>query len=134
MRLIPLASLIVTLLVAGCRHDKPVLQPQQAPPATVEKARQIQAAYQRAASGVVVGLVSDVNPDLYLAAVSEVAVSDFHPGDVVTFVDSNQNPVTTGSVLRIAGNALHVKYDPPRLAGGRPPKVGDLMVRFMRSR
>ena len=42
--------------------------------------------------------------------------------------DTDQNPLTSGTVLRISGDALHLRYDTPE-AGRRAPVIGDLAVK-----
>ena len=76
-----------------------------------------------------IGQVSEVSPDENRAAVSDITTEGLKDGDIVTFLDGNQKPLTTGKIIRVLPDSIHVKYDAP-LEGGRVPIVGDLAVRF----
>ena len=53
-------------------------------------------------------------------SISEIPTRDFRPDDLVTFIDSQANPIINGHVSTIRGNTLSVRYDPPT-AGQRAP-------------
>ncbi len=76
-----------------------------------------------------VGQVDEVNPDENTASVGNIDTTGLAEGEIVTFLDGNQKPLTTGKIIRVLPGAIHVKYTAP-LANGRPPIVGDLAVRF----
>ncbi len=48
---------------------------------------------------------------------------------MITFLDGNQKVLTTGKVIRVLPEAVHVKYEAPA-TGSRAPVVNDLAVRF----
>lgn len=76
-----------------------------------------------------VGQVNEVEPDKNTASVGNIPTTDVKEGDILTFLDGNQKTLTTGKVIRVLPDALHIRYDAP-LPEGRPPVVGDLAVRF----
>jgi hypothetical protein len=114
--------------VAGCRNQPKNVEPSFTP-ASETTAAQLQATYQRVDPSARVGVVSDADAKLGLVSVTGINTHDFRERDVVTFIDSEQHPLTTGTVVRVVDNMLHVRYDAPG-AGGRIPRKGDLMVRF----
>ena len=122
-------AVVVTLaMVAGCHNNKKQMTPQQVQRANanLEDARR---RYQRAYPDARLGYVTSSNPEYQMVAVGQVTPADFHEGDIVTFVDADDNPLTTGRVLRVMKDELHVRYDAPQ-PGRRAPRQGDLMIRF----
>src|SRR4051812_6547836 len=107
--------------LAGCHGPMGV-----EPPANAKRLDEIRAQFQKENPTAIVGRVADVYQNL--AAVGDVNVPDFREGDVVTFIDSKRKPMTTGKVVRMTANYVHVQFDPPK-ANGRAPVAGDLMVR-----
>jgi hypothetical protein len=78
-----------------------------------------------------VGLVTAVMAEGRLAEVREVDTREFWINDAVTFIDTEQKPLTNGRVVYITPEAVHVRYENPRTGGpGREPREGDLAVRF----
>ncbi|MEO6435433.1 MAG: hypothetical protein ABIP55_06680 [Tepidisphaeraceae bacterium] len=125
---------LVTLIVAaafctgGCgpmKKGTPKPAPRPASSATVE---QIRAAYTRAYPESRVGVVIAARPQDNLVAVGEVKGTDFRDNQVVTFIDSDQQLLATGSVVRMLDDSIHVRYEKPA-RGGREPRVGDVMVK-----
>ena len=76
-----------------------------------------------------VGQVTEVSPEQNFAAVGSMPTDGLTEGAVLTFLDGNQNVLTTGKVIRVLPDAVHVKYEAPA-AGTRAPVVNDLAVRF----
>ena len=76
-----------------------------------------------------VGVVVETLDDMPLCAVAELpAPTNMREREVVTFLDRNERVLTTGTIVRILPDSIHVRYDtPPR--GGREPRRGDIMVR-----
>ena len=58
-------------------------------------------------------------------AVSDLPLQEVKEGQTITFVDIQGNPVNNGTVMKVVGDSVHVKYDK---AGKRPPQKGDLAV------
>jgi len=116
--------LIVPVLIAGCLTQ----QPEAAPPVSESQFITIRQQYMASDPMARVGLVIDVLPDAHLASVGSVPTKDFHEGDVITFIDSNQATLTMGHVETIDPKFLVVRYDPPG-PKGRIPAVGDMAVR-----
>jgi hypothetical protein len=73
-------------------------------------------------------LVIATRPQDALAAIGEVKGADFQVNQVVTFIDSNQKVLTTGTVVRILPDSVHVRYVDPD-GDGRAPRIGDVMVK-----
>jgi hypothetical protein len=127
MKLHRLLSLVAGLtLLAGCGPKK--LDNPKAYQAAAANVSEIRERYQRTNSKTRVGLVIGSNADSSLVSVGEINPKEFRVGDKVVFVDSNQNTLASGEVVRILQDSIHVRYDRP--AGGRGPREGDVMVMF----
>ncbi len=113
-------------LLSGCQAPP---KDTSAAPANEETLRLIRQSFTATDPKAIVGLVIAVLPDQMYAAVGDVDVKDFSEGEVVTFIDSNKNPLENGIIKKVTSDALHVQYEMPR-PGSRAPKVGDLAVRF----
>jgi hypothetical protein len=114
-------------LLAGCQRvapEEPVVEP-PAPPRLDEDTR---ARYQKLYPDAHIGRVIATLPGDRLAAVGDVPVQQFRPGDVVTFVGA-EGTLVSGEVVAVMQDTLHVRYLEPA-AGQRPPVVGDLAIRF----
>jgi hypothetical protein len=97
-----------------------------ADPQAVENIRE---KYRRAYPESQVGVVVETLDDMPLAAVAELpAPASMRANEVVTFLDRHERVLTTGTIVRILPDSVHVRYDsPPR--SGREPRRGDIMVR-----
>lgn len=115
-------------VLVGCHHQQPPAGPPVAPPATAETVKNIREAYQQRDPSTVVGLVIATLPEQNLVAIGDVPVSQFQPGQLVTFIDSNQAIIAVGNVVNTTADAVHVKYQPQGEAS-RPPREGDLAVK-----
>jgi hypothetical protein len=114
-------------VLTGCvTKSKPVAT---APPADTFSLQNITSQVHVLDPDAKVGLVTDVLPGENLAQVSDVNTADFKEGDNLVFIDTNQKTLTSGKVVRIVPDAIHVKYDAPP-ADGRAPKKGDIAVKF----
>jgi len=76
-----------------------------------------------------IGHVTEVSTGDNRAAIGEIVTDGLKEGDIVTFLDGMEKPITTGKIIRVLPDAIHVKYDAP-LPDGRVPVVGDIAVRF----
>ena len=74
-----------------------------------------------------VGVVIATRKQDRLVAVGQVRPADFREGQTVTFIDAQQRVLTTGTVVRVLADSVHVAYDRP-VHSGREPGVGDMMV------
>ncbi len=127
MRMMP-GVVLSALLVVGCVHEKP--KPQAlppTPPATADQIERLRSSYVQADPTAKVGVVTAVLPAENLAAVGDISVGDLNNGDVFTFLDANNQPLTVGKVIAKTADAVHVKYENPA-ATSREPIVGDLAV------
>ena len=120
-------SVMITLGMLGCQSQAPSTQPAAPGPASVEQVQSIRASYKAQNPNIEVGVVDDVLAPKNLAAVSDVALNDLKPGDVVCFIDSATNPLVCGKIVRITEDQVHVKYENPT-ADRRAPMKGDLAV------
>ena len=122
--------LLVAIAVAGCAPKKKPSKPSPQP-ATPQQVQEIRNAYFRAYPdsrvGVVIATLKHANGNF--VAVGDVSGSDFRVGETVTFVDAKQRVLTTGTVVRVLPDSVHVVVDPPR-GGGREPGVGDVVVKL----
>jgi len=117
--------LLGAIVAGGCTR-KAEEEPPPPPPAIGEDAI---AAYRKKHPEALIGRVMAVLPEHKLVSVGEVPVVDFKRGDAVVFLGTSDQKLTSGEVVNIVGERLHVKYeDPP--AGGRAPQVRDIVVRF----
>jgi len=129
-RVLPVVTIaIVSALTVGCgptnKGSTSRIAPEPASSATVD---QVRLAYARAYPESRVGVVIASRPQDMLVAVGEVKGSDFRENQVVTFIDSDQRVLTTGTVVRTLDDSIHVHYDKPE-RGTREPRVGDIMVK-----
>ena len=127
-----LAHLIATTVLAlgmfGCASQKKAEEMPVAPPASESRVMEIRQSYQRHDPNAQVGVVVAVESGANLAAVGDVMLDKIRENDVMTFIDSNENPIANGTVVRKTSNAAHVKYE--TTSGGRDPVIGDLAVKF----
>jgi uncharacterized lipoprotein YajG len=117
-----------TLLLVGCANKKKITDPTY--PATANMLAQVRAHAQRVDPSARVGLVTDSDPRNKLVAVSDINPADFAIDQNVSFVDSRENALTSGTVVRILPNSIHVRYDSPTRTGAHAPRQGDIMIRF----
>jgi hypothetical protein len=120
--------LLIPILLLGC-NGRAVQRAGDAPPADEAMLASVRQTIQRTYPEALVGRVAETLPNEPFAAVTDVPLEAFHVGELITFMDTNQNALTNGVIRRITENALHVQYDPPRI-GGRSPRPGDLAVRL----
>ncbi len=73
-----------------------------------------------------VGVVTAVHTEADLAAVGDIPLQDFGIGDILVFVDEQEQPFNSGEVVNATSDALHLRYDENR----RAPRVGELAVRL----
>ena len=121
---------VFTVLLAGCastNSESSSAMPASA--ADAETVARIRDKYNRAYPESRVGVVITTLKDQPFAAVGELpSISDFQLNQVVTFIDRSERLLTTGTVVRILPDSVHVRYDPPP-RHGRAPRRGDIMVR-----
>jgi hypothetical protein len=117
-------ALMMPLVLAGCL----IPDEESAPPVTSAQLASIRRQFRATDASARVGVVTAVLPSSHLASVGSVPVKDFTPGDVMTFLDSNQKVLTMGHVETVEPRSLIVRYDPPG-SSGRAPVAGDLAVR-----
>lgn len=118
------AMILAAAMIAGCQQNKKPTTPQPVP-VTAETRQRIQ----RLAPDAVIGQVIAILPEERLIAVGDLPIQDFKPGQVLSFIGGEPEPVGAGVVVSIVRDTLHVRYEPPP-PGGRPPAVGDLAIRF----
>lgn len=128
-RFFPVAALATSLfLISACAAESGKRGSKAPRPASGAEVAKIRAAYSRAYPESRVGVVIASRPQDRLVAVGEVKGADFQVNQVVTFIDSKQQVLTTGTVVRILPESVHVRYgDPDR--NGREPRIGDVMVK-----
>ncbi len=126
-----LLLLAITLISAvGCRPKR--MDNPEAYRAAAANVAELRQGYQRRDPQTQVGLVLAVNSQVQMVSVGEINPTDFDAGDIVSFIDTNENALTSGRVIRVLTDSVHVRYDRPA-AGRRAPRDGDVMVRFRRA-
>ena len=118
---------LLALALIGCASQKKAEAP-VAPPASESRVMEIRQNYQRKDRNAQVGVVVAVEAGDHLAAVGDIMLDQIRENDVVTFIDSNENPIANGIVVRKTSNAAHIRFE--STSGGRDPVVGDLAVKF----
>jgi hypothetical protein len=126
--------MITSALVAtadGCAKKKPPSKPSPKP-ATAQQERQIREDYFRAYPDSRVGVVTATlkHANGYFVSVGDVPTSDFREGEIITFVNPHKHVLTTGTVVRILPDNVHVLVDRPRGGDGRMPGVGDIAIKL----
>ncbi|MEA2734270.1 MAG: hypothetical protein QOE14_721 [Humisphaera sp.] len=96
--------------------------------ADAQTVQNVRERYSRAYPESRVGVVIETLSSKPFAAVGELpATSELRETQTVTFLDGRERILTTGTIVRILPDTIHVRYDPPR-RGGRAPRRGDIMV------
>jgi hypothetical protein len=125
-----LRTTTITLLALGfvgcASHHKNSQAEMPASAASPERVIEIRSTYQRHDPNAQVGTVAAVDRESHLAAVGDLNLSKIRENDVITFIDSNENPIANGTVIRKTADYAHVKYEPTQ----RAPVEGDIAVRF----
>ena len=126
-----LVVVIASALTAGCAKKKPPSKPSPMP-ATGRQVEQIRSDYFRAYPDSRVGVVTATlkHANGYFVSVGDVPTSDFREGEIITFVDPHRHVLTTGTVVRILPESVHVLVDRPRGGDGRMPGVGDVAIKL----
>lgn len=119
-------TLAAATLVAGCQPKKPV--PVGPPVVDDTTYAELRAAFEKAKPGALVGRVASVTASESAAEIVDVPTAAFKRGQVVLFIDAEQNPLASGSVFNVTENSVMVFYTVEE--GGRAPVVGDVAVRL----
>jgi hypothetical protein len=122
-----IASVIAGVFLIGGCHQESV---PPAPPVTDAQLQALRAQYRQTDATARVGVVTSVLESANLASVSKVPTKDFVEGDIITFMDSNGNVLTLGTVEKVNVDNLAVKYSTPDKKG-RVPAPGDVAARFI---
>lgn len=125
-----MASVVMTLCcLVGCQGTT---RSDASAPATDERLEQLRAIYAAERPGSIVGPVVAVMHEQFLAAIGDVPGDAFADGDLVSIIDSRQQTLAVGRVVRRLDQSVHVKYQPqPKM---RAPREGDIGVRFPSTR
>jgi hypothetical protein len=121
---VALVSVALMALTSGGCADKSKSPGVKLPPPSAQDAAAVRERFLRANPQARVGIVAAVAPRTNLAAVGDVPLQDFAIGDVVTFIDAEEHPFNTGTVVNASSQYLHVRYETDR----RAPRVGELAV------
>jgi hypothetical protein len=116
--------LMIAMVLSGCRTERTAeTEPAARPAIALEQLRR------ELGPDALIGVVYAVHEQDNLAAVTEAPLDRFRVGDVLTFLDSRQEPIAGGTIVRITERALHVRYEEPD-DGERAPQRGDFAVRI----
>ena len=130
LRSLTFMIILGSTLAVGCAKKKPPSKPSPTP-ATTKQEQQIREDYFRAYPDSRVGVVTATlkHANGYFVSVGDVPTSDFREGEIITFVDPHRHVLTTGTVVRILPETVHVLVDRPR-GDGRMPGVGDVAIKL----
>jgi hypothetical protein len=125
-------AVLVSLVTCGCSPVNGDGSSSSAMPASAADAQTVQRIrekYFRAYTESQVGVVIATLQGEPFVAVGELAnPASMHENEIVTFLDRSERVLTTGTIVRILPDSIHVRYDAaPR--SGRTPRRGDVMVR-----
>ncbi len=123
---LPLSLLLLASLAAGCQNKPAPTDKAARAGGSEQDVASIRERYMRISPNNRVGVVVAVRAESNLAAVGDIPLQDFGIGDVLTFIDTREEPFNTGVVLNATADALHVRYE----ANQRAPREGDLAVRL----
>ena len=125
------ALIAIAAFAGGCNSSGRRGASVNAAPAAAIDAATLQAVrdrYDRAYPQSRVGVVIATLRDEPLAAVAEIPRDvEFQPGEIATFIDGRGRVLTTGTVVRVLPDSIHVRFArPPR--DGRAPRRGDVAL------
>jgi hypothetical protein len=121
--------LCVATLFIGCRRTPDEMA--VTPPVSEKRLQELRRQYQASDGEALLGRVTDVRHLDRLAEIRDIDVEPFRIGEVISFIDGNEQFLTNGTVVRKLSDALHVEYVEPTV-GARAPQIGDLAIRFRR--
>jgi hypothetical protein len=123
--------LLSGLVLNGCRNKTAPTTAPAPTPASAQMYESVRQQLMAADPNIRVGLVTQIMPDAHLAEVRGVDTREFSEGAAFTFMDTAQNTLVNGRVVFINPEALHVRFENPRVGSGeRAPREGDLAVHF----
>ena len=123
--LLKLATLTIAgAMFVGCQ-SKPKMAPTQ--PVSAQELDTLRGAFTQADPNARLGSVDAVLEAESYLTVGQINPADFAVGTAVAIIDSNRKTVANGEVVRSFADTVHVRYEK---AGTRPPRVGDVAVRF----
>src|SRR5437870_3096442 len=128
LRFVMVFLVLTSAMLTGCSKPPPT-PPDKFEPTSMQRLQQMRRVYEASSPDARLGLVIAVNKEVEMIGVGDVNGPDFRPGDIVTFIDTRNRPIGTGTVIRVFPREVHVKYDRPT-ANGRVPREGDVMVKF----
>jgi hypothetical protein len=126
--------LSAAVLVGGCTKNK-TKKPSDdfantpvTPAAPAYSSTQVRDALLAADPTMKVAIVSQSDMRAMTTTATVAQDGDFKVDDAVAIIDTTQQPVANGVVTGAAGGAVTVHYNV--ITGGRPPRDGDLVLRF----
>lgn len=120
-----IALIALFAVVPGCTRTASSVG---AAPATPQRLEEIRARYAAERPGTVVGPVIAVLPENNLVAIGDIPTDRFADGDLVSILDSAENTLAIGRVVRRLEDQVHVKYE--SRGNARTPVEGDVGVRL----
>ena len=133
---IAFALMLGAVMVTGCAKKQPTPSndfgsaPAVRTAAPASSPEALRDALLQADPTLKVGIINQVDSRAMTAAMGGLNDADFTMGDVVSINDLTQQPVATGEVTASAGGTVTVRYTV--LSGGRPPRDGDVALKFAR--
>jgi hypothetical protein len=124
-------TILAASLAVGCSSSQAPPQAKPLPPQPVlgsDDYASLKSSYLSANPDAHVGRVEAVLPNEPRLAISDIGPADFRPGDVLSIVDSQLNPVADAVVTSADTDYLYVRYVPV-VVSSPAPVVGDLAIR-----
>jgi hypothetical protein len=118
-------ALAVLAATSGCKKTQP--PPPAQPTAAEDRVAEVRRTLSQQSPGVIVVPVVEVLETGKLAAGRSATPSQFHSGDIVTFIDTRMEVVGTGRVIQMTSDQVHVRWEDPQ-AGQREPQVSGHVV------
>lgn len=116
---------IIALLLTGC-VAKQTKTTAFTPPPSPEQLETIRTDFKTALPIARVGVVTAVISAENYALVTQLDTAGIFPGTVISFLNADQTVIANGTVVKVDGDSLTVKFD----AGRRAVLVGDAAVKF----
>ena len=122
-------TLAAGAMLVGCQANKPAGS--NAPAVDDATYAALKSEFAAVRPGSLVGRVVKVAPQENAAEIADLPADQFSAGQVVLFIDAQQNPLAYGTVFLTTPQTVMVRYTVEE--GGRAPVVGDVAVRLARN-
>jgi hypothetical protein len=122
-------TLAAGAMLVGCQANKTAVS--TAPAVDDATYAALKSEFEAVRPGSLVGRVIKVAPAENAAEIADLPAGQFRAGEVLLFIDAQQNSLAYGTVFLTTPETVMVKYTVEE--GGRAPVVGDVAVRLARN-